>query len=170
MDAVGNIDPFATLAGPDVDVSDPDPAIASVPAVEAARGSVVRLRGNACGLGIEGTGWFVRRGLVVTNAHVVAGIESPLVDRGNGSSSEGRVVAFDADSDVARVRVEGLSGKPLRFASPVRGAPAALLGFPLNGPYEVSPVRIGDTASIAAPVPNSTRFEKRTKCSRPERA
>jgi len=31
-----------------------------------------------------------------------------------------------------------------------RGAPGALLGFPQNGPYLVTPVRLGGTATVAA--------------------
>ena len=150
MDAVGRIDPFTAFAGPDVDVADPDPAIAAAPAVNVAGRSVVRLRGLACGVGVEGSGWIVRPGLVVTNAHVVAGIRSPLVDRGTGSAQSGRVVAFDADNDVALVRVPGLSGKPLGTATAARGQPAALLGFPMNGPHVVTPVRVGGSADIAA--------------------
>ena len=150
MDAVGRIDPFTAFAGPDVDVAEPDPAIAGVPGVRAARGSVVRIRGFACGLGIEGSGWIVRRGLVVTNAHVVAGVHAPQVDGGDGNGQEGRVVAFDATNDVALLRVAGLDGRPLLFASPQVGTPGALLGFPLNGGYVVTPVRLGGSADIPA--------------------
>jgi S1-C subfamily serine protease len=150
IDAVGRIDPFTALAGPDVDVGDPDPAIAALPTVRAARDSVVRVQGFACGLGIEGSGWIVRPELVVTNAHVVAGVSSPSVDRGDSRSARGQVVAFDAANDVALVRVPGLRGQPLRFSSAQRGAYGALLGFPLNGPYAVTPVRVGGSANIAA--------------------
>ena len=82
-------------------------------AVRAARPSVVRVRGNACGLGVEGSGWIVRPGLVVTNAHVVAGIEPPVIDRRGGRSYSARVVSFDARNDVAILRVSGLQGRPL---------------------------------------------------------
>jgi S1-C subfamily serine protease len=150
MDTVGRIDPFTAFAGPDVAVGEPDPAIAARPGVRAAERSVVRLRGVACGLGVEGSGWIVRPGLVVTNAHVVAGIASPLVDRRTGDALHGEVVSFDAENDVALVRVQGLTGSPLRFAEAGRGAPGALLGFPLNGPYTVTPVRLGGTATVAA--------------------
>ena len=52
----------------------PDQAIATDPEVLRAGGSVVRVLGTACGLGVEGSGWAVRPGLIVTNAHVVAGV------------------------------------------------------------------------------------------------
>jgi S1-C subfamily serine protease len=150
MDTVGRIDPFTAFAGPDVDVGEPNPAIARVLPVRSARNSVVRVQGVACGLGVEGTGWIVRRGLVVTNAHVVAGIASPVVDRGRGNGAAGKVVSFDAENDVALIRVAGLEGRPLPLGGPTFGAAGALLGFPLNGPYAVTPVRVGGSADIAA--------------------
>jgi S1-C subfamily serine protease len=150
MDAVGRIDPFTAFAGPDVDVGEPNPAIAGVPSVRAARNSVVRVQGVACGLGVEGSGWIVRRGIVVTNAHVVAGVPSPVVDRGRGNSAAGNVVSFDAENDVALIRVDGLKGRPLPLGTPTFGTAGALLGFPLNGPYSVTPVRVGGSADIAA--------------------
>jgi S1-C subfamily serine protease len=150
MDAVGRIDPFSSIAGPAVGVDEPEAAIARDPQVRAAEESVVRVQGIACGLGVEGSGWIVRRGLVVTNAHVVAGVSSPLVDRRDGTGRHGRVVAFDAENDLALVRVPGLEGRPLRLGSPDHGETAALLGFPLNGPYRATPVRLGNTARLAA--------------------
>ena len=113
-----------------------------------ARPSVVRVRGNACGLGVEGSGWIVRPGLVATNAHVVAGIDRPVIDQGGKRSYSARVVSFDARNDVAILRVSGLPGKPLGQAGPERGEPAALLGFPENGPYRVTPVRMGRAAKV----------------------
>lgn len=148
MDAVVRIDPFAAIVGPAAGVGPPDPAIVRTRDVRAARPSVVRIRGYACGLGVEGTGWVVRPGLVVTNAHVVAGIDRPSVDRHGGRSFRARVVSFDARNDVAILRVPGLRAVPLRTAEPAIGEPAALLGFPENGPYRVTPVRMGRNAVV----------------------
>ena len=150
MDAVGRIDPFASIAGPAVGVDAPEPAIARDAQVRAAQESVVRVQGIACGLGVEGSGWIVSPGLVVTNAHVVAGLSSPLVDRRDGDARPGRVVAFDAENDIALVRVPGLEGRPLPLGTPARGETAALLGYPLNGPYRTTPVRLGGTSRLAA--------------------
>jgi S1-C subfamily serine protease len=148
--ALERIDTFSAIVGPATGVSAPDPAIARDPEIAAARTSVVRVRGFACGLGIEGSGWIVRRGLVVTNAHVVAGVGSPTVDRRDGHASTATVVAFDAQNDVAILRVPGLKGRPLPLADPERGESAAILGFPLDGPYTVTPGRLGGTARVAA--------------------
>ena len=120
MDAVGGIDPFSAIVGPAAGVDAPDPAIARDPQIRAARQSVVRVRGFACGLGIEGSGWIVRPGYVVTNAHVVAGVESPFVDRGDGRTSRARVVSFDARNDVAVLHLPGLRGRALRLGEPNR--------------------------------------------------
>lgn len=150
MDALGRIDPFGALRGPSAGVAPPEPAIARDPEVRAARASVVRIRGIACGLGVEGSGWIVRRGLVVTNAHVVAGVDTPLVDRRDGRTNDAQIVAFDARNDIAVLRVRGLRGRALELADPERGDPGALLGFPGNGPYRVTPVRLGRTARLGA--------------------
>lgn len=148
VDALGRIDPFLTIVGPSSGVGEPDAAILRDPQVRAARRSVVRIRGVACGLGIEGSGWVAARGLVVTNAHVVAGISAPLVDTGDGHGRRGRVVAFDAANDVAVVRVPGLPLPALRAGSVVEGASAAVLGYPGNGPYEARPARVGRAATV----------------------
>ena len=150
MDALGRIDPFGALRGPSAGVAPPEPAIARDPEVRAARGSVVRIRGIACGLGVEGSGWIVRRGLVVTNAHVVAGVDTPVVDRRDGRTNDAQIVAFDARNDIAVLRVRGLRGRALELSDPERGDAGALLGFPRNGPYRVTPVRLGRTARLGA--------------------
>lgn len=150
MDAVERIDPFAAIVGPAAGVDPPDPSILSVAAVRAARPSVVRITGYACGLGVEGSGWIVGPGLVVTNAHVVAGVDRPSVDRRDGHSHGARVVSFDAHNDVAILRVPGLPGKPLGLADPEREQPGALLGFPGNGPFRATPVRMGRSAKIGS--------------------
>lgn len=147
MDALGRIDPFLTIVGPSAGVDDPDPAITQDPDVRAARASVVRVRGIACGVGVQGSGWVAAPGLVVTNAHVVAGVGRPLVDRHGGRALRGSVVAFDAGNDIAVIRVPGLTGPALRLGPVASGAPAAALGFPGDGPYQARPARIGRSAT-----------------------
>jgi hypothetical protein len=148
MSAVERIDPFATIVGPVAGVAPPDPTIVHARGVRAARPYVVRVRGYACGLGVEGSGWIVRPGLVATNAHVVAGVDRPVIDQGGKRSYSARVVSFDARNDVAILRVPDLPGRPLTQASPQVSEPAALLGFPENGPYRVTAVRMGKAAKV----------------------
>jgi S1-C subfamily serine protease len=148
IDTLAHIDPFATLAGPAADVDPPDPAVLDSAGVSAAALSVVRVIGYACGLGIEGSGWVAAPGLVVTNAHVVAGIDTPHVDRNDGVLLDARVVSFDRINDIAVLRVNGLTARPLRLADAVEGTPGGMLGYPGNGPYTETAVRVGRVAQI----------------------
>lgn len=150
MDTLGRIDPYLTLVGPAAGVPPPDPAIARNVRVRAARDSVVRIRGVACGAGIEGSGWIAGPGLVVTNAHVAAGIKDFFVDRGGGTPRHGFLVAFDPKDDVAVLRVPGLAGRALPFGPGREGQAAATLGFPGNGPFTVRPARVGRTAKVTS--------------------
>src|SRR3954466_13023489 len=79
LNALARFDPFPQIAGPSPDVPAPTARIARDPDVRAAARSVVRVLGTACGLGIEGSGWVGRAGIVVTNAHVVAGEDDTAV-------------------------------------------------------------------------------------------
>jgi S1-C subfamily serine protease len=145
LETLERVDPIGVVVGPPAIVPPPDSAIARDPDVDRAAGSVVRVTGVACGLGVEGTGWIVRRGMVVTNAHVVAGISRPLVDRRGRRSLQASVVAFDPQNDIAVLRVRGLRGAPLLMADPERRVPVALIGYPGNGPLTVIPGRLGGT-------------------------
>jgi hypothetical protein len=145
LETLGRVDPLGVIVGPPAVVPPPDNALTRDPDVAAASDSVVRVTGIACGLGVEGSGWIVRRGLVVTNAHVVAGIERPRVDRREGSGYTATVVGFDRTNDLAVLRVAGLRGRPLPVAEPQRGVPVALLGYPENGPLTRVPGRLGGT-------------------------
>jgi len=141
------LDPFPRIDGPEVRVEAPAEGIVSDPQVDAAAGSVVKVLGNACGLGVEGSGWVAGSELVVTNAHVVAGQEDTrvlLAGREPGLDAE--AVAFDPRNDVAVLRVPGLQAPALTLAgSPRAGVSAAILGFPRNGPYDERAGRLGQT-------------------------
>lgn len=146
INALNRVDPAPAIAGPITPVSPPDAAIASDPDVERASRSVVRVLGTACGLGVEGSGWVVRPGLVVTNAHVVAGEDDTTVTTIDGASLEATPVHYDPDNDLALLRIDAPSVPALDVApDPQRGAAGAILGYPENGPYAVAAARIGDT-------------------------
>jgi S1-C subfamily serine protease len=108
----------------------------------------LRVTGTACGLGIEGSGWIAAPNLVVTNAHVVAGMKDARVDRGDGEFRDATVVAFDARDDVAVLRVQGLGAPPLELVDPVEGQAVAILGYPENGPFTATAGRIGQTVVV----------------------
>jgi len=152
LNALARFDPLPAFQGPQADVPAPTARIARVPAVERAGRSVVKVLGTACGLGVEGSGWVTTDGLVVTNAHVVAGQDdTSVLLRGQGPRLPARAVAFDERNDVAVLAVAGLRAPGLRLRDDVpSGTAAALLGFPLNGPYDVRPARMGQTRRAIA--------------------
>jgi S1-C subfamily serine protease len=57
-------------------------------------------------------------------------------------------MAFDPKNDVAVLAVPGLRVLALELAPPGSGVAAAMLGYPENGPYTATPVRIGRTLSL----------------------
>jgi hypothetical protein len=150
LNALARFDPFPRIDGPPVDVPAPRAAIARDPEVRDAARGVVKVQGTACGLGVEGSGWIARPGVVVTNAHVVAGQSDTTVQlAGTGPELEARAVVFDPGDDLAILRVEGLGGRTLPMAdAPSAGISAAILGFPENGPYDVRAGRLGSTRTV----------------------
>jgi S1-C subfamily serine protease len=149
LNTLARIDPFPGLAGPPVPTRPPDPRVLAQPGVRAAAPSVVRIVGTACGLGLEGTGWVARPGVVVTAAHVVAGEDDTTVSALDGTF-RAEAIAFDAQNDVAVLSVPGLSERPLRLVDPRPGASVAIVGYPENGPLDAVPGRIGETATVFA--------------------
>ncbi|GGW81013.1 hypothetical protein GCM10010503_68010 [Streptomyces lucensis JCM 4490] len=104
-------------------------------AASAAKASTVKIEGASGVEGREGSGFVYAARHVMTNAHVVAGIDRPSVRVGGvGQSYAARVVLFDPDRDVAVLYVPGLRAPVLRFdTSAVRGNPAVVAGYPQDG-------------------------------------
>lgn len=151
LQALARFDPLPTIAGPKPGVRAPSSAIASDPQVRAASRSVVRVLGTACGLGVQGSGWVAGDGLVVTNAHVVAGQDDTSVQiGGKGDRLDAQPVHFDSRNDLAVLRVPATSAVPaLRLNESARaGLSAAVLGFPENGPLDIEPARLGPTRKV----------------------
>jgi len=150
LKALARFDPFPRIDGPEVDVGAPTGRAARDPEVQGAGDSVVKVLGNACGRGVSGSGWVASGGLVVTNAHVVAGHDETVVQpRGSGAQMPATVVAFNVKNDVAVLRVPGLQAPALSFSDDVRsGEPAAVEGYPLSGPFAIRAARIGQTRVV----------------------
>lgn len=128
-------------------VEPPDPGVAQGRGIEAAAGSVAKVIGsNDCGQGQSGSGWVVAPQRVVTNAHVVAGVENPSVQvGGSGPSHAATTVAFDPRRDVAVLAVPDLEAEPLPLGGrQSHGDSVVAAGFPLGGPYDLEPGRIRD--------------------------
>jgi S1-C subfamily serine protease len=150
LDALARFDPQPSVRGPAANVTSPTRRILAIRGVRAARLSVVRITGTACGLGVEGSGWVAARGLIVTNAHVVAGEADTAIQIGGvGPDHRAEVVAFDPHDDIAILRVAGLDVPRLAIArrSP-SGTSAAILGYPLDGPFDAEPGRLGQTETV----------------------
>jgi S1-C subfamily serine protease len=118
-----------------------DPVVRA--AVERAGASTVRIVGAACGGLIEGSGFVGDADLVVTNAHVVAGVARPFVEDGRGRHAATPLL-FDPGLDVAVLRVTNLAGPPLALDPAVvpRGTEGTILGYPGGGPFRASPAAV----------------------------
>jgi S1-C subfamily serine protease len=152
LNALARFDPLPTLRGPNAQVPPPSPRVAHDPEVRFATRSTVKVLGTACGLGIEGSGWVGRDGVVVTNAHVVAGESDTTVQvRGEGPSYDTTLIWFDPRNDLALLSVPALRGRtaPLELDTGAKtGTAAAIIGFPENGPLDVEPARLGPTTEV----------------------
>jgi S1-C subfamily serine protease len=107
-------------------------------AFDAAARSTVMVYGQACDHVQEGSGFVAAEGYVVTNAHVVAGIDDPIVETRAGASEHATTVLFDPELDVAVLFVEAPLGPvlPLATSDAERGDTGAVLGFPDGGPLD----------------------------------
>ncbi len=145
LNALDRVDPAPAISGPATPTERPSPDIAANKKVIAAGGSVVRVLSTACGLGIEGSGWVVQPNLIVTNAHVVAGADDTTITTQSGVELDATAVYYQPEDDLALLRVDGkLPTLPISSERTV-GEAAAVLGYPENGPYTVTPARIGET-------------------------
>ncbi|NOX28684.1 MAG: MarP family serine protease [Actinobacteria bacterium] len=146
-DAVGE-ESFPTVFEESTSLVDPGPAPTrlelSDEVAARVRASVVRLNVRACGRTQQGTGYVHSPELIITNAHVVAGGSQVTIIDDAGEHFEGTVVAFDAERDLAAVRVAGLSAPPLTPATALPNSPAATFGHPGGGQLRVAPARVAD--------------------------
>ena len=149
LNILNRIDPRVAINGPSPGVGPPDSRLAQDPDVAGDEESVVKVLGTACGLGVEGSGWVAAPGLVVTNAHVIAGEEDTTVTPSGGSALDATPVHFDSTNDLALLRVGSLDSPALRLVpNPSSGTPGAVLGYPENGPFTISPARLGATGTV----------------------
>ena len=135
-----------------ISVGRPPARIATDPDVRRAATGVYKIRGeNSCQRGVEGTGFRYGATRVMTNAHVVAGIDRPTIIV-SGHEVAARVVYYNPDIDIAVLAVGGLRGQQLRFEPTGRsGQPAAVLGYPQDGPFDVEAARIRTAQRLRSP-------------------
>ena len=136
-------------------VQPPDRGITSTAAVRQAGRSVVKVTGTAsgCDRTLDGTGFVVSRNHVLTNAHVVAGVDSPRVQvGGRGERLDAEVVVYDSRRDLAVLYVPGLRAPVLPLDdTAVRGDQGVVAGFPGGGDYQLAPARVRDTVDARGP-------------------
>jgi S1-C subfamily serine protease len=143
LDPLGFPRVFAGLEpdpGPPVDL----PGTSALqPAINEVSRSTVRVEALGCGGFLTGSGFVAARNLVVTNAHVIAGTSGITVRDGNEARRAVPVV-FDPETDLAVLRVSGLSGPPLTLATGElgRGTGGAVLGYPGGGPLTAGPAAV----------------------------
>ncbi|MEU4658134.1 MarP family serine protease [Streptomyces sp. NPDC023723] len=120
-------------------VAEPSGDNVTAAATNAAKLSTVKIEGVAGSQGREGSGFVYADRHVMTNAHVVAGIDDPSVRVGGvGRTYAARVVLFDPDKDVAVLYVPELTAPALRFADDAgRGAAAVVAGYPQDGDLDL---------------------------------
>ncbi|WFB87944.1 MULTISPECIES: MarP family serine protease [Streptomyces] len=146
--------PFTDEASPEVPA--PDPALASSQVAVTAKRSIVKVMGTApdCGKVLEGTGFVFGDRRVMTNAHVVGGVDEPTVQiGGEGQKYDATVVLYDWRRDIAVLDVPELSAPSLRFATgdAARSDGAIVAGFPENGAYDVRAARVRDRITANGP-------------------
>ncbi|MFF7726427.1 MarP family serine protease [Streptomyces sp. NPDC008001] len=146
--------PFSTE--PITNVPAPDPGLAGSPVATEAQRSIVKVVGTApsCGKVLEGTGFVFAPQRVMTNAHVVGGVDEPTVQvGGQGRQYEAKVVLYDWKRDIAVLDVPALEAPELRFApgDAESGKGAIVAGFPENGSYDVRAARVRSRVQANGP-------------------
>lgn len=144
------VSPFQ--GGAEVDAPDPtsiDPGV-----VEEVRPSIVHVLGDSesCRRRLSGSGFVSAPDYVITNAHVVAGTETVELDTVLGLK-RATVVLYDPEADIAVLHVPNLGIDPLPTAPGTArsGDDAMVMGFPGNGPFAVSAVRVRERLNISGP-------------------
>ena len=145
------IGPFSSSRAPDVPA--PDARLAGSPVVQSVRDRVLKITGEApsCGRRIEGSGFVYAPERMMTNAHVVAGVRHPDVIVGSNEVAA-TVVYYDPKVDVAVLAVDGVGEPTLSFDTSGHSLePAAILGYPQDGPYNAQPARIRQEQRLRSP-------------------
>jgi S1-C subfamily serine protease len=136
-------------------VAAPDPAVLTSPGYLAATSRVVKVQGTApsCNRSIEGSGFVYAPHHILTNAHVVAGVQGgPVVTTKDGRTYHAQVVLYDPQVDVAVLYVPGLNLTPLSFDDQAQaGAEAVVAGYPLDQGFTQKAARIGGTQDAVGP-------------------
>lgn len=138
--------PGSAEPAPPVELDDPELARAAA--------SVARVSGTAyaCGRGLTGSGFVVAEDRVVTNAHVLAGVDTPVVELPGVPAREGRIVYFDPIDDLAVIAIDDLGVAPLPFSQTLAPGTAAVVeGYPHGGPFTMESAGVLSTGTVPVP-------------------
>ncbi|HIW95935.1 MAG TPA: MarP family serine protease [Candidatus Corynebacterium gallistercoris] len=145
-------DPLDTL--PNAQVDAPNDALHNSAAVQNTKDSVLHVSGQAeqCSRLLQGTGWVVADGVIMTNAHVVAGTDRVQVSTANGPV-ETEVVYYNPQQDIALLRASDLHLVPMKWAEgrAVQGQDAIVMGYPMGGPFKATAARVRDAFVVSGP-------------------
>jgi S1-C subfamily serine protease len=131
-------------------ISAPDPAVLNSPGYLAATSRVLKVQGTAlsCDRSIEGSAFVYAPQHILTNAHVVAGVDQGLTVTTKGGTvyHDAKVVLYDPQVDIAVLYVPGLDMTPLHFDYQGQaGATAVVAGYPEDQSFTQAAARIGGT-------------------------
>ncbi|MGW0802430.1 MarP family serine protease [Nonomuraea sp. NPDC002799] len=144
------------IAGqPTIDVPPPDAAVRTSAALQQARAGIVQVQGLAgtCGKNITGSGFVYAPDHVMTNAHVVAGVDADLVVIDHEQRPHpAAVVLFDPKRDVAVLHVPNLGLAHLTFTGEAgKGDDAVIAGYPKDRGFTSQPARIAERQRASIP-------------------
>ena len=131
-----------------------EPVPSDDPEVAVAAASVARVSGIAfeCGISATGSGFVLAPDRVVTNAHVLAGVETAIVELPGRPAREGRIVYFDPIDDLAVIAVDGLDAAVIPVADPLPvGTAAVVAGYPFGGPFTTAQAEVLSTGEVFVP-------------------
>lgn len=132
------------VGGPTTRPSIPDVDVDTA-AVQESIGSVVKVSGTAqeCQTGVSGSGVVVAPDRVITNAHVIAGIDDPTVRAPGELPVGGEVVYVDEHNDLAVIATSGLDAPALRISRSIEPDDGAVVaGYPRGGPLTLEPAEV----------------------------
>ncbi|MFT4246394.1 MAG: MarP family serine protease [Micrococcaceae bacterium] len=124
---------------------DPPKGPSSTPAIDSNKGSILKITGLAsqCSQLKSGSGFVVADHKVMTNAHVVAGMQKVQVETPDGTKYRANVVDFQPDKDIAVLDAPTLTAPPIPVTADVRrNTDVVFAGYPLGGPYKSQPARV----------------------------
>lgn len=139
----------------DLDVQPTAPPVAlDDPQLAEAAASVARVSGvaYACGRSSTGTGFVIAPDRIVTNAHVVAGVTTPIVELPGRSAREGTIVYFDPIVDLAVIAVTDLDAAVIPVVDTLApGTPGVVQGYPFGGPFTMIGAEVLSVGTVPVP-------------------